>query len=91
LFNATEPARTRQSTTSTATELKASAQKVPGNLILRLVDLEAVPDFEPGVHKGHKMQAKGYLTRQPGAERISLSSMVMLDAVCAFLCVLWFY
>jgi mono/diheme cytochrome c family protein len=82
LFNATEPARTRQSTTSTAAELKASAQKVPGNLILRLVDLEAVPDFEPGVHKGHKMQAKGYLTRQPGAERISLSSMVMLDAVC---------
>ena len=31
---------------------------------------------------GHKMQAKGYLTRQPGAERISLSSMAMLDSMC---------
>jgi hypothetical protein len=28
------------------------------------------------------MQAKGYLVRQPNAERISLSSMEMLDANC---------
>lgn len=82
LFNATEPARTRQSITSTPAELSASMQKQPAGLIFRLVDLEAVPDFAAAAHKGHKMQAKGYLTRQPGAERISLSSMVMLDAVC---------
>jgi len=82
LFNATEPARTRRSTTTTPAERNASSQKRPGTLIFRLADLEAVPDFAPESHKGHKMQAKGYLTRQPGAERISLSSMEMLDAIC---------
>jgi cytochrome c553 len=82
LFNATEPARTRRSTTSTPAELSASSQKRLGTLIFRLADLEAVPDFAPDSHKGHKMQAKGYLTRQPGAERIGLSSMAVLDSMC---------
>jgi mono/diheme cytochrome c family protein len=82
LFNASEPARTHRSTTSTPAELSSSKQKPSGTLIFRLADLEAVPDFAPDSHKGHKMQAKGYLTRQPGAERISLSSMTMLDAAC---------
>jgi mono/diheme cytochrome c family protein len=82
LFNATEPARARRSTASTPAELSASSQKRLGTLIFRLADLEAVPDFAPDSHKGQKIQAKGYLTRQPGAERISLSSMVMLDSAC---------
>jgi hypothetical protein len=82
LFNATEPARTRTSTTTTPAELSASAQKRPGTLIFRLVDIEAVADFSPDSHRGHKMQAKGYLTRQPNAERISLSSMEMLNSTC---------
>ncbi len=82
LFSATEPARARRSTTSTPVELNASSQKRLGTLIFRLADLEAVPDFAPDSHKGHKMQAKGYLTRQPGAERISLSSMSMVDSMC---------
>ena len=82
LFSATEPVRVRRSTTSTPAELNASSQKRPGSLIFRLADLEAVPDFVPDSHKGHKVQAKGYLTRQPGAERISLSSITMLDSMC---------
>ena len=82
LFSATEPARTRTSTTSTPAELRTSSQKSLGTLIFRLADLEAVPDFAPDAHKGHKMQAKGYLVRQPRAERISLSSMEMLDSTC---------
>ena len=82
LFNATEPARTRRSTTSTAAERTASSQKRLGTLIFRLAELEAVPDFAPDSHKGHKMQAKGYLVRQPRAERISLSSMETLDSTC---------
>ena len=82
LFSATEPARARRSTTSTPAELNASSQKRLGTLIFRLADLEAVPDFAPDSHKGHKIQAKGYLTRQPGAERISLSSMAVLDSMC---------
>lgn len=82
LANATEPARTRNETTSTPAELAASSAKKLGALVFRLADLEAVPDFIPAAHIGHKMQAKGYLVRQPNAERISLSSMVLLGSTC---------
>ena len=82
LFNATEPVRTRTSINSTPAERRASSQKGLGNLIFRLADMDAVPDFDPDAQKGHKMQAKGYLVRQPRAERINLSSMEMLDATC---------
>jgi cytochrome c5 len=82
LFNATEPARTRRSTTSTPEERSASSQKALGTLIFRLADLEAVPDFAPDSHKGQKVQAKGYLVRQPNAERVNLTSIVTLDSEC---------
>jgi hypothetical protein len=82
LLQATEPAKTRTSTTSTPAELKASSQKPLGTLTFRLTDMEAIPDFAPEAHKGHKMQAKGYIVRQPNAERISLSAMDMLDTSC---------
>ena len=81
LLSATEPVRTR-SETSNAAEVKASSQKKSGTLVFRLADLDAVSDFAPDVHKGHKMQAKGYLVRQPNAERISLSAMDMVDSSC---------
>jgi S-disulfanyl-L-cysteine oxidoreductase SoxD len=82
LQSATEPARTRFEM-STPAELKSSMQKNLGTLEFRLADLEAVPDFMPAAHKGHKIEAKGYLVRQPNAERISLSSLAMLDSNCA--------
>ena len=82
LYDATEPVRTRSDATSTPEELKASAQKSLGTLSFRLADLEAVPRFKPGAQKGHKMQAKGYLVRQPNAERIRLSAMDLLDTKC---------
>jgi hypothetical protein len=83
LSSASEPARTRTSTSSTPDELRASAQKRLGTLTFRLADLEAVPDFVTGMHEGHKVQAKGYLVRQPNAERIGVSSLEMLDSSCA--------
>ncbi len=76
LSNATEPVRT---------PLESSpplAQKKLGTLTFRLVDLEAISDFSPSAHGGHKMQVKGFLTRQPNAERISLSAIEMLDSSC---------
>ena len=81
LVSATEPARTR-SETSNAEEVKASSQKKLGTLVFRLAELDAVSDFTPEAHKGHKMQAKGYLVRQPNAERISLSAMDTVDSSC---------
>ena len=82
LSNATEPARTPEEDKPIPADLKTSLQKKSGALTFRLADLEAVPDFSPSAHLGHKMQAKGFFTRQPNAERISLSSMEMLDSSC---------
>jgi mono/diheme cytochrome c family protein len=75
LRNATEPVRARRSSTG------AAASRL-GSLTFRLADLEAVPDFMPLAHKGHRMQAEGYLVRQPNAERINLSSIEMLGSEC---------
>lgn len=82
LARATEPMRTRSSTTSTSAELAASAKSNLGTLTFRLTDLEAVPAFMPDTHNGHRMQVKGYLVRQINAERINLSSVEMLDSTC---------
>ena len=78
LSNATEPARTPEENRATPSSVKTEL----GTLRFRLADLEAVPDFSPSMHQGHKMQAKGFLTRQPNAERISLTAMEMLDPNC---------
>ena len=64
-------------------EVKNSARKNLGTLTFRLTDMDAVPDFEPEAHQGHKMQAKGYLTRQPNAERIGLTAIDMVESTCS--------
>jgi len=76
LSDASEPARTPIENTS------SSLQRNLGSLTFRLADLEAVPDFSPPAHIGHKVQVTGFLPRQPNAERISLTSMRMLDSGC---------
>ena len=81
LIHSTEPARSR-SELSTAEEVKASALQVLSNQVLRLADLDAAPDFKPEDHNGHKIQAKGYIVRQTNADRISVSSLVMIDSTC---------
>jgi mono/diheme cytochrome c family protein len=83
LSHATEPARAPADKVSTPAELKGLSARKLGNLTFRLADMEAVPDFSPSAHNGHKMQAKGFLVRQPNAERISLTAMEMLDPSCA--------
>jgi len=81
LIRATEPARSR-SELSTGADVQASYVQGLGTQVFRLAELDAVGDFKPEDHNGHKMQAKGYIVRQTNADRISLSSMEMLDAVC---------
>jgi len=81
LARAVEPVRSR-SELSTPADVKASSMQALGNQVFRLAELDAVPDFKPEDHAGHKMQAKGYIVWQTNADRISLSSMVMLDSVC---------
>jgi S-disulfanyl-L-cysteine oxidoreductase SoxD len=81
LIRAAEPARSR-SELSTGADIQASSTQALGTQVFRLTDLDSVADFKPEDHNEHKMQAKGYIVRQTNADRISLSSMVMLDAVC---------
>jgi len=81
LSSAAEPARTRNEL-STDAEVTASSSQTLGTQVFRLTDLDAVADFKPEEHRGHKIQAKGYIVRETNANRISLSSMVMLDSVC---------
>jgi mono/diheme cytochrome c family protein len=81
--SATEPVRTRQEDAPNPSELKNSAERKLGTQTFRLSDLEAVPDFSPSAHSGQKMQVKGFLVRQPNAERISLTSIGMIDSRCA--------
>jgi mono/diheme cytochrome c family protein len=82
LMIAAEPARTRSDSVPTPSELKSAAEKPLGTQTFRLADLDAVPDFTPETHQGHKMQAKGYLVRQTNAERIHLSSIEMISTTC---------
>jgi hypothetical protein len=82
LTSALEPWRTRTSTTSTPAELKASAARILGNLSFRLVDIEAAANFTPEENRGRKIQVKGYLIRQAKAERISVSSIDILETSC---------
>jgi cbb3-type cytochrome c oxidase subunit III len=83
LINATEPARTSSSDKSTPDELKAATLKSLGTLQFRLQSFDYLSaDFKPEAHRGHKMQTKGYLTRQPGMSRINLTDMEMLDSSC---------
>ncbi|HEY2381949.1 MAG TPA: cytochrome c [Terriglobia bacterium] len=82
LSNAAEPARTRTEGAPTTAEVKSAGEKPLGTLTFRLADLDAVPDFAPETHQDHKMLVKGYLVRQPNAERIHLSSIEMISAAC---------
>jgi hypothetical protein len=81
LVNATDPVRT-PTEVSAPEELQAFSDARLGNLAFRLADLEAVGDFSPEDHRGHTMQVKGYVVWQPNAERVSLTSIEMLDAGC---------
>jgi hypothetical protein len=81
LVNATEPERVSTSV-STAQELRAAAERPLGELTFRIADREALPRFSPSTHKGHKMQVKGTLFRQVNADRISVTSVEMVDSNC---------
>jgi hypothetical protein len=83
LLRASEPARTSVSKESTAAELKAAETKPLGGLEFRLTNIDIVGDaFNPKEHVGQKIQTKGYLTRQPGNERIDITSLEVAGQTC---------
>ena len=83
MVRASEPARTSTSKSSTEAELKAAETKALGGLEFRLTNIDIVTGvFDPKDHVGQKIQTKGYLTRQPGNERIDITSLEVASERC---------
>jgi mono/diheme cytochrome c family protein len=78
LTQATEPVRARDPGESPAADLWAAGTKPPGPHVFKLLD------FPPraAAHRGRRVQAKGFLIRQPGESRLNLTSLQTLDQPC---------
>jgi len=80
LANGTEPVRARDSGDSSPADLKVSEAKPMGSQAFRLLDF---PILGRETRKGHKVQAKGYLIRQPNSDdRLNLTSLQTLAESC---------
>ena len=53
-----------------------------GDQTFQTLEINSLSGFEPEMHKGHKIQAKGYLRRLPDRQRIDLTSMEMISPEC---------
>jgi len=77
-----EPARTERNQGSTDEELQQAKVKPLGDQTFQTLQINSLSGFEPEAHKGHKIQAKGYLRRLPDRQRIDLTSMEMISPEC---------
>lgn len=80
LANATEPLRTRNPNDSTADELKHWEATPLGTHKFGLMDAGS---YHPDAQKGHKVEAKGFLIRNPGEDRINVTAMQMTGTKCS--------
>jgi hypothetical protein len=72
-------ARTRAPEKSTGAELQATGSQSLGTSIFRLPEIE----FQhPDSHRGHKVEIKGYLDRQPEGDRVLVTSLQTLATGC---------
>ncbi|MGH9255315.1 MAG: c-type cytochrome [Vicinamibacterales bacterium] len=78
LVEAGEPVRTRDPAASRDDELKGSAEAALGTQTFRLLNVYPRPD----PYKGHKVEAKGFLIRDPGGDRINVTSVQTLAPGC---------
>lgn len=82
LINATEPARTLNMWETKEAEIQAAKAARLGSLVFRLENLKDMPAFNAAEFLGHKMEAKGILVRQPGNERINVTSIKSVVSAC---------
>lgn len=78
-----EPLRTDTSYSSTAKEMESALTRSLGSQTFRLQNLDFLKNFDPAEHAGRRMQAKGYLIRQPERARIDLTSMQAVAVECS--------
>jgi len=77
LTKASDPVQSREAGKSTGVELKASETQPLGTRTFPLPDSNSY-----GPNKGHKVEIKGLLDRQPGGDRITLTSLQPVGASC---------
>ena len=79
LINATAPLRTDNPDASKG-EQRAALETMPlGTRRFQLLGIYGSLE----THKGHKMEAKGFLVRDPGGDRINVAAIEMVGATCA--------
>jgi mono/diheme cytochrome c family protein len=75
---ASEPIRTKNPAASTDEELTASAHAALGAGMFRLMNVYPRPD----AYVDHKVEAKGFLIRDPGGDRINATAVQRLAPRC---------
>jgi mono/diheme cytochrome c family protein len=78
LTNGTEPARVKDPGASSASDLNAAGTMPLGTQVFKLLDVPPKID----AMKGGKVQAKGFLIRQPDEMRLNLTSVEALGQSC---------
>jgi mono/diheme cytochrome c family protein len=78
LADAPEPVRTRNPAASTDDELKSSEAAAAGEHTFQLLNVYPSPD----PYKGHTVEAKGFLIRDPAGDRINVTSLQTLAPLC---------
>jgi hypothetical protein len=78
LADASEPVRTKNPAASRDEELKSSEEAALGTQAFRLLNVYPRPD----PYTGHKVEAKGFLIRDPGGDRINVTSVQTLATRC---------
>ena len=79
LVDAGEPVRTKNPAASKDDELKNSEAAALGTQAFQLLNVYPGPD----PYKGHKVEAKGFLIRDPGRNRINVTSVQTLASGCS--------
>jgi cytochrome c551/c552 len=79
LTNSTTPVITREDSANTAA-LKSAATAPLGAETFELISVS--PSYKADTHKGHKMEARGLLYRDPASAELNLTSLSMVAASC---------
>jgi mono/diheme cytochrome c family protein len=79
LTNASEPVRTRNPRESTEAELAVAKTRVPGNHTFHFLDAS---EFAAEFRDGRWVEAKGFLIRSPGNDRMNLTWLKGLKETC---------
>jgi S-disulfanyl-L-cysteine oxidoreductase SoxD len=78
LGQASEPVRTKDPTPSAGDDLKSSATAALGSQTFQLLNIYPSPD----AYKGHRVEAKGFLIRDPAGNRMNVTSVQSLGSSC---------